>query len=54
MTKVLFKFDAMNSARSLLFSTILILACSKELSRFFARLKPMLPPPIIKNLLDIF
>jgi hypothetical protein len=50
----LFNSEARNSARSLSFSTILTLAASKVSSIFFARLKPMLPPPTIRIFLDTF
>jgi len=54
ITIVLFNSDARNSARSLSFSTILTLAASNVSSIFFARLKPMLPPPTIRIFLDTF
>ena len=38
---------ARNSDRSLFFSTIFTLTVSRLSSRFFARLNPILPPPII-------
>ena len=51
---VLFNSFAKYSARSLSFSTILTLTESKVSSIFFAKLKPILPPPIIKIFFEIF
>ena len=51
---VLFNSLAINSARVLSFSIILIRADSNDFSIFFAKLNPIFPPPIIKILLDIF
>ena len=45
---------AKNSDLSLFFSTILTLTSSKLSSRFFARLKPMFPPPTISIFFDTF
>ena len=50
----LFNSLAINSARNLSFSIIFILVDSKDSSMFLARLKPILPPPIIKMLFEIF
>jgi hypothetical protein len=54
MIIVLFNSLARNSDLSLSFSIILTLAASKLSSRFFARLKPILPPPTIKIFLETF
>ena len=51
---VLFNSDARNSARSLSFSTIFTLTESNVSSIFFARLKPILPPPTIRIFLETF
>jgi len=45
---------AICSALSLFFSIIFILASSKDFSKFFAKLKPILPPPIIRIFFAIF
>jgi hypothetical protein len=54
ITIELFSSLAIYSALVLSFSMIFIRADSKDFSIFFARLKPIFPPPIIKILVEIF